>query len=178
MQRLTIALFTLASFWATTASAKTVHYNVQCWAEGHKFRVNSESVKDYLTSSRLFLKMDAKDDAVVLTEYIGHVSGAKYVEGRDELTTVDFYSQFLSTESGEIASSLSPRATVYVDSKYWRFKNFAESAATSQDGGGMQGVLVVSKKYDAEGDATFDAHYVFQHGDHTGGTISFTCSRD
>lgn len=160
--------------WSQVATAETISYNVECWADGHEFRVNNESRKEYLTNSRLFLKIENSNDDVELSSYFGHVSGAKFVEGRDTMTRVDFYSQFLGKD---LAASSAPKATTYPDDKYLRFKDFNASIETEQDGAGMNGYLVVSRKAISvtTRKQSFDAHYVFQHGDHTGGTIDFTC---
>ena len=38
--------------------------------------------------------------------------------------------------------------------------------------------FVISKKLLTAEDETFDAHYVFKAGDHMGGTVDLTCSKD
>ncbi|MCO4793194.1 MAG: hypothetical protein KC493_05765 [Bacteriovoracaceae bacterium] len=52
--------------------------------------------------------------------------------------------------------------------------DFDAVATNGNDGGGMWGYLVINKTTEAE----FDAHYVFQAGDHMGGTVDYTCKRD
>lgn len=52
--------------------------------------------------------------------------------------------------------------------------DFSAVATNGNDGGGMWGYLVINKTTEDE----FDAHYVFQAGDHMGGTVDYTCKRD
>ena len=50
---------------------------------------------------------------------------------------------------------------------------------TAHDGGNLNGYLIVSRDALTAGSGdSFEAHLIFQHGDHTGGTIDYKCSRD
>ncbi len=176
------SLLAMALLLGTNSMARPVYTNVQCWAEGHNFRVNGDDITDNLASSRLFLKVvvDKENTAArILSGYVGHVSGAKFVDGLEKIAESNFYSQFYSDgKKGVIESSLSPGARKYKDDKYFRFRDFSSDRASYHDGGDMNGTLVISKDYEDKEVATFPAHYIFKHGDHTGGTMDFTCARD
>lgn len=174
MQRFSMPILLIvgafAFAWQSTAFAK--RYDVQCWAEGHKLRQTSTDSKNNFVSARLSLDINAKDGGVdaELKEWVGHLAIARDATA---LTKVDYHGVFSGKEK---ASSLSPRARVYKDGDYFRYRDFDASQTTRQDGGGMNGELVVSKKFQTAGeDATYDAHYVFQAGDHMGGTVDYTC---
>jgi hypothetical protein len=159
------------------AAADTVSFNVQCWSEGNNFRVNGSPRSDYLSSTRLFLDLADQSDKKLLKRLFGHVSGQKFVGGAPVITEVDFYSQL---NGADILSSLSPRARVYTDDLFWRFNDVKDAISTTQDGGSLWGTLVISKALDNDASRNggrFAGHLIFQHGDHTGGTMDLTCSR-
>ena len=54
-------------------------------------------------------------------------------------------------------------------SKYERFEAFETN---DWDGGGMWGYMVIQKD---KSKTPFSAHYIFQAGDHMGGTMDFSC---
>lgn len=160
---------------------KTVYSDYQCWAQGNHFRVKDSKKSEYLVDSRLAfeIKIDpaAKDkDGEAKLSYIGHIAFKKFVPAdQKQIDTFDGYSQFLTHDH---ASVLSPRATTYPDEKWFHFKDVAEVASTSQDGGGANGTLVIAKNYATTKTGFFSAHYYFQHGDHTGGTIDYKCAAE
>ncbi len=167
---------------ATTASEKTVYTEYQCWSVGNQFRVMFEDQSQYLVESRIGfgLKLDESlkgEAGEAKLEFVGHVAFAKFVEG---LKTIGLFDGYAHLRGSEIASALSPRARKYKDTNYFRFKNIEGVAQTAHDGGGLNGYLVINKKLLKVGSAaeTFDAHYVFQHGDHTGGTLDYTCKKE
>lgn len=57
---------------------------------------------------------------------------------------------------------------------YSKFEKFDATETSECDGGGMYGYLVIEKDMTKE---SFAAHYVFQAGDHIGGTIDFSCAK-
>lgn len=63
----------------------------------------------------------------------------------------------------------------YKPTKYKGFSQFQKFNATDTEGSsesGMWGEFVLDKKTDRD---TFKAHYIFQAGDHMGGTLHFNC---
>ena len=173
---LSTSLLAAASLFSSIGHAETVYAPVQCWAEGNSFRVNGFAEDSNLVSARLFLNLNSEGEGKILKNLYGHVSGAKFVDGLPRIAEVDFYSQF---NAKDLANSLSPRARKYKDADYWRFNDLTDSSSSSHDGGGMWATLVVSKKIDSaevRNGERFPAHLIFQHGDHTGGTLDLTCS--
>jgi len=175
-----VSLATLALSSGAFAES-TIHSDYQCRALGNHFRVYFADRSEYLVESRIAFGLKLDKDRVgeageAKLSYIGHVAFQKFVEGgKQEIDLFDGYSQLLKKDHD---SDLSPQASKYTDDKYFRFREVAESASTSQDGGGMNGYLVISKKVlSAEGKKKFSAHYVFQHGDHTGGTLDYVCQK-
>jgi hypothetical protein len=55
---------------------------------------------------------------------------------------------------------------------YSKFEDFDATETSRCDGGGMWGYLVIEKDTKKK---PFNAHYIFQSGDHMGGTIDFEC---
>ncbi len=74
--------------------------------------------------------------------------------------------------SGNFKNHEAYRPTVYTN--HFKFNNFDAKVTSRHDGGGMRGYLVVKKD---NGSDKIDAHYVFQAGDHIGGTIDMTCAK-
>lgn len=60
---------------------------------------------------------------------------------------------------------------------YFQFKKFNASRTTGNESG-MWGEFVVEKAALLRRAKRFLAHYIFQAGDHIGGTLHFTCERD
>jgi hypothetical protein len=149
----------------------TVYFNIQCWSEGNNFRVQDSPREDYISSTRLFLDLKVEGEHVVLSTLFGHVSGAKFVEGRKETGPVDFYTQVYSKN---LVARPNPKSRIYKDASYWKFSDISGSQSTHQDGGHFEGALALSKKIDAK---NFRGHLIFRHGDHTGGTMDLTCEK-
>ncbi len=175
--RLFISFIVISTF-CLVSQGKTIYVERQCRALGNNFRVKFADKKEYLVESRIGFSLEqdktkeGKAGEVKLS-YLGHVAFAKFVDGLKTLELFDGYSQV----SGEkVVSSLSPKATKYTDDDYYRFKDIKGTVESDQDGGGLNGYLVIEKvALKTDGEKPFEAHYVFQHGDHTGGTLDYTC---
>ncbi len=74
--------------------------------------------------------------------------------------------------SGNFKNHEAYRPSVYTN--HFKFNDFDAKVTSRHDGGGMWGYLVVKKDNTSD---KIDAHYVFQAGDHIGGTIDMTCSK-
>lgn len=173
-------LLVSAPGFAATDSLVVAH-NLECVANGHSFRIGSTNSAEQWVDSRLALQVvkDKDGEGYTLKEYIGHVSLWKFLEKKTgylpNLAEAEIYQLFVGEN---ITSSLSTRAKSYPDAKYIRFNHFDSNISTSQDGGGMNGTLVIGKTPLAGSTAQlakYDAHYIMQHGDHTGGTIDYSC---
>lgn len=165
----TLAVLIIVSF----AQGGVVYDKAQCSAYGHMLRSQGSSNTDYLVNSRfaINLQYDEQKD-MAKASYLGFIEIETSVEkGQTRIEEADYYSLF--RKSGHL-SSKSKRARAYPDSHYFRFRNFNAASTSSGDGGGMWGYFVISKKVLQKG-AAFDAHYVFQAGDHMGGTVDFQC---
>jgi hypothetical protein len=73
---------------------------------------------------------------------------------------------------GEFKNDASYRPIVYT--QHYKFSDFDAAVTSRWDGGGMWGYFVINK---ANGEDELAAHYVFQAGDHIGGTIDLNCSK-
>jgi hypothetical protein len=111
-------------------------------------------------SALLWLDVVRKNGELHLESYGGHI----YAYG--------YYGLFHGKDLKEVPYV---RATTYKN--HYRFKDF-DAVFTGGLESGMWGYLVINKSVDqfrAGGVKTLDAHYVFQAGDHMGGTIDFSC---
>ena len=72
--------------------------------------------------------------------------------------------------AGEFANDPNYNGTTYTN--HHAFKEFNAGITGRTDGGGMWGYLALNKD---NGTDDIDAHYVFQSGDHIGGTVDLMC---
>lgn len=77
---------------------------------------------------------------------------------------------YLGVFTGDFKNRESYNARVYTN--HYKFEDFDAKLTSDTDGGGMFGYLVVNKNI---GEDKIDAHYVFQAGDHMGGTVDMVC---
>jgi hypothetical protein len=176
MSQLTLIIVS-AFFMAMPAKADlSVDSNVQCWADGHKYRVQFTSIVENRVDSRLAINFaaNAQGDRAVLRQFIGHVAIERFVEGRGSMASASYYGHFKGSEH---VSVLRPAARKYTDDKYFAFDDFDSTASLSWDGGRFFGTLVISKDVLKKEAGEFSAHYVLQAGANTGGTIDYTCVR-
>jgi hypothetical protein len=123
--------------------------------------------------SRLVLTLKEKDDgSVEALKIAGHVTVIGHDEnGVAERANDNYYSVFALNN---LTNNPNYRPTVYTN--HIQFKEVNEAASSDQDGGGMFGTLVVNKTRPENENEKFDAHYIFQSGDHLGGTIDYDCA--
>jgi hypothetical protein len=79
---------------------------------------------------------------------------------------------YLGVFEGKFENKVDYKGRVYKN--HYKFENFDATITSNWDGGGMFGYLALSKDH---GEKKIDAHYVFQAGDHIGGTIDMDCRR-
>lgn len=145
--------------------------SIECWANGNRLRQTSGG-GDHVVSSRVYLVLEKVEESatITLSRYHGHLAIS---DGSQ--STMDQASAYYGVFLGEMKPfSLSPRARRYKDADYFRIRDFSADGMTRSDGGDMSGEFVLSKKF-LENDEEFDAHYIFQAGDHMGGTVDYDC---
>ena len=176
------ALLFVSMSKVSAAENLVVNHNLECLASGHSFRIAGYNSAEQWVDSRLALKVLKEKDSgsYVAKEFIGHVTLWKFLDKKKgyvpNFAEAEIYQIFIGEN---LAASLSPRAKSYPDSSYIRFNDFNSNVSIAQDGGGMNGTLVISKtptQASTPQIAKYDAHYIFQHGDHTGGTIDYMCT--
>lgn len=163
---------------SVSAFAGSYYSNVAC--KGTVYRLPGAFTS--LDGSLLYINVKATDTGAEVKSVVGHVSLAQKNGDASAPATIGelaYYSQFASEK---VELKLAPRATKYKDADYLRF-DLADVNDNGHDGGGMNGYFVLSKraldvfKHDGKPVPTFDAHYVLQSGDHTGGTLDFDCQQ-
>lgn len=105
------------------------------------------------------------------TKTISNVKGHIFVQAiyaeSEEINTEESYMGFFSF--AKLAHNPNYRPLKYKG--HTQFKNF-DAAHTAGQESGMWGSLVIDLE---SRQPKFDAHYIFQAGDHIGGTVLFTC---
>jgi len=117
----------------------------------------------YNANGKLFFTKYEDNGSVVYKEIVGHL-----FTGYDFEPEYGYYGVFKYDEK---VADKNYRGRTY---KNHDKLDFDAVATNGNDGGGMWGYLVINK--DTEGE--FDAHYIFQAGDHMGGTVDYKCKRD
>lgn len=113
------------------------------------------------------ITFDLDRSTKTISNLVGHVYvQSPYSEAHEEINTENSYMGFFKSES--ISANPNYRPTRYKN--YTQFKNVDATHSTGQEDG-MWGSLVL----DLNNKAPFDARYIFQAGDHMGGTVLFTC---
>ncbi|MCB0366456.1 MAG: hypothetical protein H6624_07650 [Bdellovibrionaceae bacterium] len=158
MKSLLVFVVMLAAGLAQASNREFVE-SLEC--KGTAFRPGSfqEGLGD---SAALFLDVVKKDGKIYLEEFGGNV----YSNG--------YYGIF---HGKDLAEKPFQRASKYKN--HYRFQDF-DAAFTAGAESGMWGYLVVNKDIHNMRDGgvkEVDAHYIFQAGDHMGGTVDFVCSR-
>jgi hypothetical protein len=120
--------------------------------------------------SRFVLNLKNQENGQVKAEKIaGHVTIVTFDEGVAEKPADNYYAVFALKDQ---LNNPNYRPRVYQN--HVQFKAVNATETNSVDGGGMWGQLVVNKTRSNE--ESFDAHYIFQAGDHLGGTIDYDCA--
>lgn len=164
--------------WVTLSSGILLGQVYQCSAGGHSIR--RYGVGEGGTKVQSILQFDlsyaSNGRPVVIKETVGHVAVAAYPTEKEvgERVEFDYYASFNGLE---IEDTPSQRASTYKSDQFLRFRGFNASYTSRSDGGGMWGYLVVEKDAQFQESGAFAAHYVFQAGDHMGGTIDYSCIR-
>jgi hypothetical protein len=106
-----------------------------------------------------------------LLDLIGFVS-TNYVFNLESNGTDKKIANYTGVFSGDFKNYEAYQPSVYTN--HFKFNDFNAKLTSRHDGGGMWGYLVVKKDNTSD---KIDAHYVFQAGDHIGGTIDMKCSK-
>lgn len=141
-----------------TTKTREVLASLKCSATA--FRVGA---RDKDNNGIIWTRVIREGGKISLEKYMGHL----YVGG--------YYGVFNGNDNLELPYI---RPTTYKN--HYRFHNF-DAVETAGSESGMWGQFILNKAVDtARSTENFstDAHYVFQAGDHMGGTIDYTCVND
>lgn len=131
-----------------------------------------ESVQARQHGLKIFSKVELRFDFVAEegTEFLEDVVGSIKVSYEDNLNTDELYYGVFSFH--ERFQNLKYHPNKYKG--YIQFPHFDVIDSNNFDGGGIWGDLVIENKPSAD---LLTAHYVFQAGDHMGGTIDLICEK-
>lgn len=113
----------------------------------------------------LNLNLTTNADGTVVMEALGFIS----VQYKFNLRTEEI-SNYTGVFSGSFPNNPAYRPRVYTD--HYQFRDFDAAVTSRWDGGGMNGEFVVEKRISED---RLQAHYIFQAGDHIGGTVDMEC---
>lgn len=141
-----------------------------CRASGDAIRQHGRSIPADATI--YFQLSQHASGQYLIKNVLGHAS-IGYLESTDGLDYTEAgYGQF---RFSELKSNENYRPSRYFGAT--QFPGFNATSSISYDGGGPWGSLVLELNDLKENGSTFDAHYIFQHGDHMGGTMDLSCQR-
>lgn len=166
MNKLIALIFALS---VTPAHAATL--DATCVAKGRYGNGHSPLV----TNSEISFRLSGDSDSATLREIRGTVMVAWDFDkdlSPDLLNNENAYVGHFRTSRISSNPAYSPR----------RYKNYLQfqkldAAETTGNESGMWGDFVVEKTAFERRTETFQAHYIFQAGDHIGGTLHFTCTK-
>ncbi len=162
MKQILITL--IISTVATPALAKTYLGEWTCIATNIR-------AYDAEVESRLVLDVRINEDVVSIHSLVGHVVVSRSADNIS--VNNQYYSVFASKQ---LPQNLNYKPRVYKN--YIQFKNIQDAGSNSYDGGNMNGELVIHKDIKEDKVDNVSASYIFQSGDHLGGTIDYECQRD
>ena len=116
-------------------------------------------------------KYSVDGDKAELLDLIGFVS-TNYDSNVESNGGDKKIANYTGVFKGDFKNHEGYRPSVYTN--HFKFNEFNAKVTSRHDGGGMWGYLVVKKDNSSD---KIDAHYVFQAGDHIGGTIDMVCSK-
>ncbi len=146
---------------ALTLSSQAFSSEVTCRAE-KAIQPGFENMK---ADAQLEFKLDRETKTI--TELNGHIFVQNpYAEANEEISTENSYMGFFKFDS--LAHNENYRPNRYKG--FTQFKEF-DAVHTAGQESGMWGALVL----DLSKADKFEARYIFQAGDHMGGTVLMTC---
>lgn len=163
MRKIIIILYLLA-FFGNVAFAKQSN-KIICTTYGKNIR----QFGGFKCNSSVYLTFLYKnmDDKATLGSMTGHIS-ASYINSNSEnyFDSTDLY-------YGSFTHDVISNNPNYIPRKYLEHYQFPldATATNGNDGGGMWGNFILPKNPKKE----FQAHYIFQAGDHMGGTVDMNC---
>jgi hypothetical protein len=164
MKKSFLVLLSFVSFNLHAADAATQRQYLGEWTcLSSDIRHDSDEAT---VDARFVLKLFKVNDLIVAEQIIGHAAVGVYGDVLGE----DYYSVF---KSENVSQNPNYRPRVYTN--HFQFRGLREVASNNRDGGGMNGDLVISNTVLTSNEAR--AHYVFQSGDHLGGTIDYDCKK-
>jgi hypothetical protein len=156
-------MIALGTLLCTTGWAKDT--DITCKASGKSLSKNGEGLVPAEASLTFTLTTRRTKNTRIISDIEGYVKAAN--GPNEELTYQGTFD----------IDSLKERAE-YKPNKYKGFSQFLNFDATDTKGSaedGMWGQFILEKNTSK---ANFDAHYIFQAGDHMGGTLHLSCSKD
>jgi hypothetical protein len=158
-----LSLAVVATLLSFQAAASDYQGSYVCSATGKNLRQQGTT---YPVNARLQFSQYQDDQGNrVIKKVIGHL----LTSYEEPMLAYAYYGTF---QYDSIVANAKYRGRTYKNHSQF---SMDATATNDNDGGGIWGKLVVSKNVK---DKTFDAHYIFQAGDHMGGTVDFTCQRD
>ena len=142
---------------ADTKPKRVVVAKLNCTGTDFRAGLQDSNREDH---AKVWATIIKRGDQIHLEEFGGHV----YVAG--------YYGLFNGKDLLEVPYK---RATTYKN--HYRFKGF-DATFTAGHESGMWGEFIVNKDIERIHSRELhetDAHYVFQAGDHLGGTVDFVC---
>ena len=113
------------------------------------------------------LTFDLNRATKTISNVLGHIYVQNpYAEAHEEISTENSYMGFFQITS----TTANPNYRPLRYKKFTQFKNF-DATHTAGEESGMWGTLVI----DLTSTPKFEARYIFQAGDHMGGTVLFNC---
>lgn len=160
-----IGLFSLFALSLNAMAAEVV-----CTARGNNVGGNDGGA--FVSDSRLVLNISSAQDAlqVVVSGVVMVTSAYNELQTPEQLNAGNAYIGLFDTK--RLTENKAYKPNKYKD--YAQFKDVDAKETTGQESG-MWGYLVFPKDYAAQ--EKFHAAYVFQAGDHMGGTLHFTCEK-
>ena len=161
---------TMILFSANIAIGSGINGRYVCRATGDAIRQHGRLIPADATI--YFQLSQVENHKYQLKNILGHAS-IGYFETPEGLDyTESGYGIF---KINELTSNEQYRPTRYIGAT--QFRNFNATSSINYDGGGPWGSLVMELQNLSPNSKEFDAHYIFQHGDHMGGTMDLTCKR-
>jgi hypothetical protein len=158
----TLAVVSYSVYSVTAFAAKIEEVPIHCWAEGPS--LSSQGSRDLIKTFSHFSFYETRDK-----------NGLRVlikIKGSIKTANEDYQGSYIGTF--DLPSKL--ENSNYKPQKYTGYSQFPNFDATSTEGSlenGMWGQFLLEKDYQDKD--IFQAHYIFQAGDHMGGTLHLEC---
>jgi hypothetical protein len=138
---------------------------------GQILRVKNQKPSNFGIDSRLEFVVDQnKEGLYVLTEYGGHLA---IYDNPDDLKAGRPASLYAVFQGKSLPQN--PNFVAHKYKNHMQFPKFNDAVDFGGESGVWGSLVVNSGLIENGGGKMYDAHYVFQAGDHRGGTIDYSC---